>query len=71
MMLVINLIIDLYLVQRMVEMEEWKFRWQSQLDELRLRSMHTDDNVSVRGKTSSWGSRMRRKRTDIFDLGFN
>ncbi|KAL3517839.1 hypothetical protein ACH5RR_020428 [Cinchona calisaya] len=56
--------------ENMDEVEEWKFRWQSQLDELGLRSMHKD-NVSVRGQTTSWGSRMRRKRTDIYDLGFN
>nr|XP_027093024.1 chaperone protein dnaJ 20, chloroplastic-like [Coffea arabica] len=62
--------------ERMDDVEEWKLRWQSQLDELRLWSMHRD-NVSsaVRGKaaasaSSSWGSRMRRKRTDIYDLGF-
>ncbi|KAL3531079.1 hypothetical protein ACH5RR_010401 [Cinchona calisaya] len=57
--------------ERMDEVAEWRIRWQTQLDGLRLRSMHKD-SVSVRGgKTSSWGSRMRRKRNDIFDLGFN
>lgn len=57
--------------ERMDDVEEWRLRWQTQLDELRLRSVHKDNVSSVRGKTPSWGGRMRRKRTDIYDLGFN
>ncbi|PON31232.1 Terminal organelle assembly protein [Parasponia andersonii] len=44
----------------MEEKSEWKTRWQSQLSELKRRSMNKD----VRGNMS-WGARMRRRRDDL------
>ncbi|KAK4352994.1 hypothetical protein RND71_028512 [Anisodus tanguticus] len=41
--------------ESMVEKGEWKNRWQSQLSELKRKSMHKDNGMS-------WGARMRRQR---------
>ncbi|KAL3621673.1 hypothetical protein CASFOL_036585 [Castilleja foliolosa] len=45
--------------EQMDEKSEWKTRWQSQLSELKNRSMqkNSDDNTS-------WGARMRRERNE-------
>nr|GMD77796.1 chaperone protein DnaJ 20, chloroplastic-like [Ipomoea batatas] len=43
----------------MEEKSEWKGRWQSQLSELKRRSMHKDS-----GDNLSWGARMRRQRNN-------
>nr|XP_018624584.1 chaperone protein dnaJ 20, chloroplastic-like isoform X1 [Nicotiana tomentosiformis] len=46
-------------LQSMEEKGEWKNRWQSQLSELKRRSMHKDS-----GNSMSWGARMRRQRNE-------
>ncbi|XP_059318330.1 chaperone protein dnaJ 20, chloroplastic-like [Lycium ferocissimum] len=45
--------------ESMEEKGEWKNRWQSQLSELKRRSMHKDS-----GNGMSWGARMRRQRDE-------
>ncbi|XP_062109165.1 chaperone protein dnaJ 20, chloroplastic-like [Humulus lupulus] len=47
--------------QGMEEKSEWKNRWQSQLSELKRRSMSKDG----RGNNMSWGARMRRRNGDL------
>lgn len=44
----------------MEERGEWKNRWQSQLSELKRRSMNKDA-----GGNLSWGARMRRRREEL------
>ncbi|KAJ8540112.1 hypothetical protein K7X08_026501 [Anisodus acutangulus] len=45
--------------ESMEEKGEWKNHWQSQLSELKRRSMHKDS-----GSGMSWGARMRRQRNE-------
>ncbi|OIT23460.1 PREDICTED: chaperone protein dnaJ 20, chloroplastic-like [Nicotiana attenuata] len=45
--------------ESMGEKGEWKNRWQSQLSELKRRSMHKDS-----GNSMSWGARMRKQRNE-------
>ncbi|VFQ64636.1 unnamed protein product [Cuscuta campestris] len=45
-------------VQAMEEKSEWKNRWQSQLSELKRRSMCKDDS------NGSWGATMRSQRRE-------
>ncbi|KAK3010426.1 hypothetical protein RJ639_011085 [Escallonia herrerae] len=43
--------------EQMEEKGEWKSRWESQLSELKRRSMYKDTNENM-----SWGARMRREK---------
>ncbi|XP_016487995.1 chaperone protein dnaJ 20, chloroplastic [Nicotiana tabacum] len=45
--------------ESMEDKGEWRNRWQSQLSELKRRSMHKDSSNSM-----SWGARMRRQRNE-------
>ncbi|XAR48789.1 hypothetical protein NMG60_11031731 [Bertholletia excelsa] len=45
--------------QQMEDKSEWKMRWQSQLSELKRRSMNKDSRGNM-----SWGARMRRQRNE-------
>lgn len=45
--------------ESMEEKGEWKNRWESQLSELKRRSMHKDS-----GNSMSWGARMRKQRNE-------
>ncbi|KAK6161702.1 hypothetical protein DH2020_005083 [Rehmannia glutinosa] len=45
--------------QQMEEKGEWKNRWQSQLSELKRRSVQKDSDDNM-----SWGARMRRERNE-------
>lgn len=47
----------------MEEKSEWKSRWQSQLSELKRRSMDKDE-----GGDMSWGARMRRRREEAVSI---
>lgn len=47
----------------MEEKSEWKSRWQSQLSELKRRSMDKDE-----GGHMSWGARMRRRREEAVSI---
>ncbi|PWA42788.1 DnaJ domain-containing protein [Artemisia annua] len=45
--------------EKMKEKSEWRGLWQSQLSELRRRSMHKES-----GKNASWAARMRMQRNE-------
>lgn len=44
--------------EEMEDKSDWRCRWQSQLSELKKRSMYKD------AKQNSWGARMRRQRNE-------
>ncbi|XP_015887231.2 chaperone protein dnaJ 20, chloroplastic [Ziziphus jujuba] len=46
----------------MEEKSEWKYRWQSQLSELKRRSTNKDMTGNM-----SWGARMRRRREESYN----
>ncbi|KNA13499.1 hypothetical protein SOVF_116370 [Spinacia oleracea] len=46
--------------EEMEDKSEWKGRWQSQVSELKKRSMYKD------AKKNTWGARMRRQRSESY-----